>query len=150
MDFRPQEARSVAGKNLPPLPENLSPDASTLLLFYQYIEPMWTKKEHKLARVYVLGLALQLGLTGRGRCARQGLNCTFTGLPEGVRAFCEGLRAYHPLFLLTDFKLTDGVEGKPFKGLSIRKTDELVAYGLAGDAAPSLASSAGVRPHLLT
>lgn len=78
-------------------------------------------------------------VTGRGRCAREGLNCTLTGTPAGVRAFCERLRAWDPAFMETDFKLTDGLApDQRFKALTIRKTVEIVAYGLPGELAPSL------------
>ena len=59
-----------------------------------------------------------------------------------VRAFCVGLREWNPLFEETDFKLTDGLPpGQGFKAFTLRKTDELVAYGLAGERAPSLKES---------
>jgi predicted sulfurtransferase len=45
-------------------------------------------------------------------------------------------------FNKTDFKLTDGLpNAKQFKALTIRKTEELVAYGLAGERAPALQGS---------
>ena len=132
-------ARSVIGRELPPVPPGLAEDSVTLCLFYQYVEPMWTKTQHKKARSFVIGLGAKLNVTGRGRCAAEGLNCTLTGSPEAVRKFCKGLRAWNPLFEETDFKLTDGLASKErFKALTVRKTDELVAYGLAGENAPSL------------
>jgi hypothetical protein len=42
--------------------------------------------------------------------SRIGLNCTLTGTPDGVRAFCTKLREWNPLFNETDFKITDGLE----------------------------------------
>jgi hypothetical protein len=43
------------------------------------------------------------------------------------------------VFYETDFKFTDGLPAvRGFKSLGIRKTDELVAYGLEYDKAPSL------------
>jgi hypothetical protein len=43
------------------------------------------------------------------------------------------LREWNDVFNDTDFKVTDGIAlDKMFKSLSIRKTNELVAYGLAG------------------
>ena len=82
-------------------------------------------------------------ICGRGRCAKEGLNCTLTGNAAGLRAFCEALRAWKPeLFNQTDFKFTDGLPAsRRFKALTVRKTDELVAYGLAGERAPALAAS---------
>ena len=142
---RPDAARSVANKPLPPIP----PDAvgkTSLVLFYQYVEPPWTPKEHKAAVKFVLKLGRETEVCGRGRCAAEGLNCSLTGSAEGIRAFCEGLRRWKPIFLETDFKLTDGVpHAQRFKALTIRKTDELVAYGLAGEKAPSLETSRARR-----
>ena len=81
----------------------------------------------------MISIATKHSVTGRGRVAPEGLNCTLTGSPSSVRSFCEGLRGWDDLFRETDFKITDGVGlDKMFRQLSIRKTDELVAYGLAG------------------
>lgn len=93
----PKMARSVAGKRLPPLPE-LSLDSygkvrTSIMLFYQYVEPSWTPKQHRRALTFVHELGRRHGVTGRGRCSREGLNCTVTGSAEGVRAFAQGLRA---------------------------------------------------------
>lgn len=141
-----ENARSVAGRALPPLPESSSAslEGGTILLFYQYKEPEWTEKEHKVMIKKVIALGEKCKIQGRGRVAPEGLNCTLSGSPRGIRAFAEGLRAMDPLFLETDFKLTDGVPpDKLFKSLSIRKTQELVAYGLAGEKAPSIKQFAG-------
>ena len=89
--------------------------------------------EHKRAIRTVISIANKYSVTGRGRVAPEGLNCTLTGSPAGIRSFCNDLRGWDELFRETDFKITDGVDlGKMFRQLSIRKTDELVAYGLAG------------------
>ena len=46
------------------------------------------------------------------------------------------------LFEETDFKITDHVDVKQgFKALTIRRTEELVAYGLANEQAPVLQTS---------
>jgi len=140
----PVTAISVANRELPPVPEGLKPDDVTLVLFYQYIEPAWSKRAHKKAVATVLELCKKNGVNGRGRCAPEGLNCTLTGTALGVRSFCADLRAWEPTFNNTDFKLTDGVaHGQRFKSLSIRKTNELVAYGLGGQKAPELKTWAG-------
>jgi|AntRauTorckE5430_2_1112549.scaffolds.fasta_scaffold00680_8 hypothetical protein len=164
-------ARPACNRPLPPLkPEHKSDNSMTILLFYQYIEPLWTKAEHKHAIKKVIEIGTQFNITGRGRVgkcklrflivvlytynmnmmftylvhksneqsyyhdtAREGLNCTLTGRPEDIRAFCQGLRNWKSVFNETDFKLTDGLPiSKMFKALSIRKANELVAYGLAG------------------
>jgi predicted sulfurtransferase len=141
-----ENARSVAGRPLPSVPKEHKGDGSgTILLFYQYKEPVWTEKEHKSMIKKVIGLGEKCQIQGRGRVAPEGVNITASSTnPQSMRAFCEGLRAMDPVFFETDFKLTDGVPPeKLFKSLSIRKTLELVAYGLAGELAPSIKHFAG-------
>ena len=142
-----ENAKSVARRALPPIPPQHKADGTgTILLFYQYKEPEWTEKEHKVMIKRVIALGEKCDIQGRGRVAPEGLNCTLSGKPQCIRAFCEGLRSMDSLFLDTDFKLTDGVPpNKLFKSLSIRKTQELVAYGLAGEKAPSIKQFAGVH-----
>jgi predicted sulfurtransferase len=139
-----ENARSVAGRELPPVPEGVQ--GGTILLFYQYREPAWTNSEHKKALKQVLAIAAKHSITGRGRVATEGANCTLSSSnPLQMRAFCQALRDWDPVFNETDFKLTDGIpHDKLFKSLSIRKAKELVAYGLdGGDKAPSLEKFAG-------
>jgi len=139
---RDSSARSVAHRALPKVPQGLASDAVSLVLFYQYMEPAWTPSAHRHALAAVIAIADKHGVTGRGRCAPEGLNCTLTGSPEGIRGFCEGLRTWNPTFQDTDFKITDGLDPKErFKALTVRKTEELVGYGLAGDRAPALATN---------
>jgi len=85
-------------------------------------------------------LARENDITGRGRIALEGLNCTLTASAQGARNFCLGLRAWDPdLFNDTDFKLTDGIPAdNKFKALTIKSTQELVAYGLGDERAPLL------------
>ena len=139
-----ENAKSVAGAPLPDIPPGYEKSGS-ILLFYQYKEPVWTEREHKQVLKDVISIGQSHCITGRGRVAPEGLNCTLSGKPNDIRSFCQALRDYNPLFHQTDFKVTDGVPfSKLFKSLSIRKTKELVAYGLAGDSkAPSLQKFAG-------
>ena len=139
-----EEAVSVAGRALPaPDPSLALPGTITQVLFYQYVEPMWSKSQRKRILAKMEELCHANGVTGRGRVALEGVNCTLTGTPEGARAFCEGMRAHEPrVFGETDFKLTDGVRGnKAFKALTLKRMEELVAYGLGGEKAPLLTQS---------
>ena len=142
-----ENSRSVAFRDLPPIPKGADDgNYGTILLMYQYVEPLWTKKEHKKAIKKIIELGESLQITGRGRVAPEGVNFTLSGRPADVRSFCSGLRKWNPIFHETDFKLTDFVpRTKLFKSLSIRKTEELVAYGLAGDKAPSLKKFSGTH-----
>mmetsp|Transcript_15325 Transcript_15325/g.17835 ORF Transcript_15325/g.17835 Transcript_15325/m.17835 type:complete len:499 (+) Transcript_15325:61-1557(+) len=140
-----ENARAVCHRNLPPVKPEHRHDGA-ILLFYQYIEPIWTKTEHKKALKKVIEIATKNNITGRGRVAQEGLNCTLTGKPDDIRSFCYGLREWQDIFNETDFKITDGTPfEKLFKSLSIKKANELVAYGLAGDKAPSLKKFAGTH-----
>lgn len=89
-------------------------------------------------------LGRRYSICGRGRCAREGLNCTLTGAPQNVRKFCLALRAWKPaLFGSTDFKIDDTMAPtEAFKVLQIRKVEELVAYKLGGGGQGSLGSLA--------
>ena len=134
------QARSSAHRALPPAED---PGAVSLLLFYAYREPAWTDAEHRKALAEVLAIGARHSITGRGRCAPEGLNCTLTGRGGDVRQFCAALRNWDgDLFGPADFKVTDGLEeSQRFKALTIRKTEELVGYGLANDRAPQLATN---------
>jgi predicted sulfurtransferase len=141
-----ENAKPIIHLPIPEVPDGLADDAISLVLFYQYVEPPWTPAQHKQALRFVQELGRKHKVTGRGRCAMEGLNCTCTGPAQGIRAFCQGLRDWNKLFMECDFKITDGLDNKKkFKALTIRKVDELVAYGLEGSYAPSLKRNAAVN-----
>ena len=139
-----EASKSVINKPLPEIPNNLKPNAVTICLCYQYKEPAWSKKQHKNAITQISKFANQYNITGRGRCAREGLNCTLTASAENMRKFCYALREWDPLFNETDFKLSDGeVSSAMFRTFTLRKVEELVGYGLGGVKAPSIKKHAG-------
>eukprot|EP00554_Chaetoceros_debilis_P007966 CAMPEP_0194079314 /NCGR_PEP_ID=MMETSP0149-20130528/5541_1 /TAXON_ID=122233 /ORGANISM="Chaetoceros debilis, Strain MM31A-1" /LENGTH=623 /DNA_ID=CAMNT_0038760773 /DNA_START=171 /DNA_END=2039 /DNA_ORIENTATION=+ len=123
-------------------PEPASQEHSTtLLLFYQYIEPVLDEDGFQaiLEHVQVAGEKHQV--TGRMRTSYEGLNCTLTGSYDGVRGWCKDLRDYNngAYFADTEFKLTDNLpSGQAFPTLHAFKVDELVNYGLSGIKAPSI------------
>jgi predicted sulfurtransferase len=137
-------SKSNANRPLPAPPQGLSSDSCTICLFYQYKEPAWKTKEHKAALNKVTELATFYKVTGRGRCAPEGLNCTLTASANDMRAFCYALREWDPAFNETDFKLEDGVPSSTrFRTFTLRKVDELVGYALDGIKAPSLNRHSG-------
>jgi predicted sulfurtransferase len=144
-----EHSKSVAGISLPLVPsDDNGANGGSILLFYQYKEPPFSSAEHKKALKKVIAIARFHNVTGRGRVAPEGLNCTLSCASSTLmRAFVQDLREYDAiLFGKTDFKITDGIpSAKLFKSLSIRKTDELVAYGLDKDRAPSLEKFAGTH-----
>lgn len=53
----PKMARSVAHKRLPPVPDGLRKDEkgrppTSIMLFYQYVEPAWSAKQHRRALTF--------------------------------------------------------------------------------------------------
>jgi len=138
-------SKSNANRPLPAPPQDLSPESCTICLFYQYKEPSWTTKEHKAALNKVQELASAHKITGRGRCAPEGLNCTLTASANDIRAFCYSMRKWDPdTFNQTDFKLEDGISNQNrFRTFTLRKVDELVGYTLDGIRAPSLNRHSG-------
>ncbi|OEU13933.1 hypothetical protein FRACYDRAFT_188473 [Fragilariopsis cylindrus CCMP1102] len=140
-----EASKSNANRPLPAPPQNLHSDSNTTIcLFYQYKEPAWTSKNHKAALNKVTELALTHQVTGRGRCAPEGLNCTLTASANDIRAFCYALRQWDPMFNETDFKLEDGISNKNrFRTFTLRKVGELVGYTLDGIKAPSINRHSG-------
>jgi len=138
-------SKSNANRPLPAPPPTLPPESCSICLFYQYKEPAWKSKEHKAALNKVMEFATLYNVTGRGRCAPEGLNCTLTASANDIRAFCYALRSWDPdMFDATDFKLEDGIPKKNrFRTFTLRKVDELVGYALDGIRAPSLNRHAG-------
>lgn len=134
-----RESAPVSHQPLPSVPPNSQKFASQML-FYQYAEPEWSKTYAKSVLAFMNQTGKTLGVTGRGRLSQEGVNCTLTAPnPESAREFCEKLREFDEIFMETDFKITDFVEhNQRFKQLTIVPKDELVAYGLAKEKAPSL------------
>ncbi|CAE7637353.1 STR6 [Symbiodinium sp. CCMP2456] len=64
----PKMARSIAGKKLPPVPAGLAgvrdekgKPPTSIMLFYQYVEPAWTAKQHRRALSFVHDLGRKHG-----------------------------------------------------------------------------------------
>jgi predicted sulfurtransferase len=129
-----------------------APAATTsLLLFYAYVRPPWQPRERARAVEFTHEVLSRAGCGGRLRVALEGFNGTLTGPPEGIRAFCDELRAYDPRnFGAVDFKVVDGMPAnKAFRGLKVFPVEELVTYGLAGaadSAAPLELGGQHVKP----
>jgi hypothetical protein len=131
--------------------ENMVPQSThdrntTLLLFYQYVEPAWSASKYTAAKQDLAGIALKAGVTGRMRVAREGLNCTLTGTAQAILQFCSRLRQWDPIFLNTEFKLTHDLPDKQlFRELKLIPVLELVHYGLEGDKAPPICKYQGTH-----
>lgn len=116
---------------------------TTLLLFYQYVEPAWDAETYKSTLEYMQQLGESLKLGGRMRVAREGLNCTLTGQHGSILAYCQALRDFgRGEFKTTEFKLTtDLPSSQAFPNVKIMPVTELVNYGLSGERAPPLGYS---------
>lgn len=116
-------------------------NSTTLLLFYQYIEPVLDEDGFRSLLYHVQTTGDKYNITGRMRTAYEGLNCTLTGSYDNIRAWCKDLREYEngKYFGETEFKLTDNLpSGQAFPRLHAFKVEEIVNYGLNGVKAPSI------------
>jgi hypothetical protein len=119
----------------------------SLLLFYQYLEPVWDESTYHFMLKKLQEVGTNLGLTGRMRVAREGLNCTLTGTHDTIVEYCKTLRQLRPTeFCDTEFKVTtDLPQAQKFPNLKILKVIELVNYGLEGPKAPPIAKFSGIH-----
>ena len=109
----------------------LTPSPVSLLLFYCYVEPLWSeaRQEEAIAFCVARGAALKLG--GRIRVAREGFNTTVSGSYDAVREFAAALKKWDAAFLQAEFKYVDGEPNeKHFAELKVIPCAELVHYGL--------------------
>jgi len=109
----------------------------TLLLFYQYIEPILSEPARITLLNHVTTTGEQYSTTGRIRIAREGLNCTLTGSYSNIRSWCSSLRHFSSdgtkYFADTEFKITDSLPtATSFPKLQIMPVVEIVNYGLSG------------------
>jgi hypothetical protein len=112
----------------------------TLLLFYQYVEPVWDEPTYEFILATLQKVGNDLELTGRMRVAREGLNCTLTASYSSILEYCNTLRRLRPEeFQDTEFKVTRNLPvAQKFPNLKVLKVVELVHYGLEGDKAPPI------------
>jgi len=64
----------------------------SLLLFYHYVNPLISEVRKAHLQKFLGEVTCDLGLGGRLRVAREGLNCTISGSKKGVREFAERLK----------------------------------------------------------
>jgi UPF0176 acylphosphatase like domain len=142
----------VESSALPPSSASAAASSSeeggvTLVLFYQYVEPPWSDGHYRLALKTVERIGRANCVLGRMRVAKEGLNCTLTGAPDNVRAFCHALRHWDgAAFNSTEFKLTHDLSpNQAFRELKVIPVTELVHYGLEMDKAPTLQTYSGTH-----
>ena len=118
----------------------------TLLLFYQYVEPIWSLEKYQQVLKDMDALGRSLDLTGRMRVAREGLNCTLTSTSRDTMIkFCQTMRK-QPEFQNTEFKITNDLPiAQRFPQFKVIEVIELVHYGLEGEKAPPIQDYHGVH-----
>mmetsp|Transcript_14756 Transcript_14756/g.37120 ORF Transcript_14756/g.37120 Transcript_14756/m.37120 type:complete len:721 (+) Transcript_14756:153-2315(+) len=119
----------------------------TLLLFYQYIEPEWDDETYEKIIRDLKKIGTSLELTGRMRCAKEGLNCTLTGTHQSILEYTKSLQQLRPNdFKNTEFKLTTDLPlAQKFGELKVLPVAEIVKYGLEGEKAPPIQQYSGVH-----
>ena len=121
-----------------------TPDQTTILLFYAYVDPQFKRYEQDKAIEYCTRVLTDNGCTGRLRLGREGFNGTLTGSYDGVRIFVEALRSKWPNTFASglgdcdnNFKYVDGLlPSQRLKGLKVFPVTEIVTYGFDPKDAP--------------
>lgn len=106
----------------------------TISLYYQYISPLWSESKKQDALSFVEKWGGELGIGGRLRIAREGINATISGNYEAVRSFNQKLQLFDSHFQSTDFKYIDNLPmDRAFKDLKVLPVKELVYYGISAE-----------------
>lgn len=146
-DAAEDTARSIvaahgADNSAPPATKP-TPDMTTIVLFYGYIEPQFSKYQQDDALDVCHATLTEQGCTGRLRVGREGFNGTLTGPYDGTRAFVEMLRQKYPATFgeggdaFTNFKFVDGLPpNQRLKELKVFPVTEIVTYGFDPRQAP--------------
>ena len=129
---------------LGPEPKNKpSPDKTTIILFYGYVDPQFTRKQQDDALDFCKRVLTEQGCTGRLRLGREGFNGTLTGPYDGARAFVVALRDRWPMTFgpegdcYNNFKFVDGLPASQrLKTLKVFPVTEIVTYGFDPKQAP--------------
>ena len=103
--------------------------AMGVLLFYQYVNPVWSEEERGRMLVWQQDKCAQHEVQGRLRVAREGLNGNLSGTAENLAAYCEDLRGYSDDFGSTDFKIAPTSLEHCFRGLQVWQAEQVVALG---------------------
>lgn len=123
---------------------------SSLVLFYQYVNPTWTPAKVSAFSTYITTIVKshRTNLGGRMRISSEGVNCTVSAAStensdvdaafesaQTLRHFAQDLRNFDPeAFQDTDFKYIDGLSAdRHFKEMKILPVKELVFYGIRED-----------------
>ena len=130
--------KAVVLKSLAP-PSNAH--KASIVLFYQYVNPLWPESYLSGFISYLCQIAEHRCLGGRIRVAREGVNATLSSrdvhgasAQQALRHFARDLQGYHDVFKQTDFKYIDGLKGdRHFKDFKVFPVQELVFYGLPSD-----------------
>lgn len=104
------------------------PPAFAVVLFYKYVALGDSDAAVEAVAEAQEQLCASLGLTGRIRVAREGINGTLGGLRADVAAYVARMQA-DERFGEVDWKTSDAAE-QPFPALLVRRVKEIVALEL--------------------
>lgn len=132
-------------------------DRCSLLLFYHYVNPLMSEGRKAHLQKFLDELTSELGLGGRLRIAREGLNCTISGSRDCVRGFAERLKDWGstslkegqvtPFGNCEQFKFVDDLPpDRAFKDCKVIPVNELVFYGVGEQEAPLTKGGVHLNP----
>jgi predicted sulfurtransferase len=125
----------------PPNAHTAKSSKASIVLFYQYVNPVWPEAFLADFVSYLCTIAEARGLGGRIRVAREGVNATLSSRDneaaaarQTLRHFALDLQGYDKVFAETDFKYMDYLSAdRHFKDFKVFPVQELVFYGLPSD-----------------
>jgi predicted sulfurtransferase len=120
----------------PPNAHTASNSKASIVLFYQYVNPVWPEAFLAGFVSYLCTIAEARGLGGRIRVAREGVNATLSSRDNeaALRHFALDLQGYDKVFTKTDFKYMDNLSAdRHFKDFKVFPVQELVFYGVPSD-----------------
>eukprot|EP00451_Oxyrrhis_marina_P011218 CAMPEP_0204316800 /NCGR_PEP_ID=MMETSP0469-20131031/5601_1 /ASSEMBLY_ACC=CAM_ASM_000384 /TAXON_ID=2969 /ORGANISM="Oxyrrhis marina" /LENGTH=339 /DNA_ID=CAMNT_0051297623 /DNA_START=13 /DNA_END=1029 /DNA_ORIENTATION=+ len=82
-------------------------DQYLFLQFYKYVDPEWSEERRSQVLKWFEDNCCSLGIKGRMRVAREGLNGSLSGVYPSILKLRDGLVASFPELASTDFKLVD-------------------------------------------
>jgi UPF0176 protein len=106
--------------------------AYAVVLYYKYVRLCETQDELQAFAAAHERLCSSLGLTGRVRVAREGVNGTLGGSSAGVQSYINHMQQ-QPQFADVDWKTSESTV-EPFPELQVRVVAEIVALELPDDA----------------
>jgi predicted sulfurtransferase len=130
---------------------------ASIVLFYQYITPIWPESKVDCLIAYLQKIAQQRVLGGRIRVAREGVNATISSVDDAnghaaattLQYLARDLERFDKVFEQTQFKYANNLSAdRHFSQLNVYPVQELVYYNMDETSAPLSKGGEHVPPRV--